>query len=87
MIKQRIVFEFARGVSVSQTKLPVRGGMTVRAYPVLWRAVEEGVQYGWRRAHKHTNTPDENYIEQQIVDAVLHEICEYFYFSDSEVEK
>jgi len=38
--------------------------MTVRAYPVLWRAVEEGVQYGWRRARKHTNTPDEKYIEQ-----------------------
>ena len=74
-------------MGVSQPKLPVRGGMTVRAYPVLWRAVEEGVQYGWRRAHKHTNTPDENYIEQQIVDAVLQEICEYFHFSDSEVEQ
>jgi hypothetical protein len=50
--------EFARGVGVSQTKRPVQGGMNVRAYPVLCRAVEEGVRYGWRRAHKHTNTPD-----------------------------
>ena len=72
---------------MSQTKPAVQGGMTVRAYSVLWRAVEEGVQYGWRRAHKHTNTPDENYIEQQIVDAVLQEICEYFYFSDNGVEQ
>ena len=37
-----------------------------------------------------TNIPTrltKSYIEQQIVDAVLQEICEYFYFSDNGVEQ
>ena len=54
-----------------RAKRPVRGGMKVRAYPVLRRAVEEGVAYGWRRAHKHIDAPDAETIEEQIVCAVL----------------
>jgi hypothetical protein len=71
---------------VSKTKCPVRGGMTVRAYPVLHRAVEEGVAYGYRCAHKHTDAPDVRAIEEQIVNAVMNEVCEYFDFSDHGVE-
>jgi len=54
-----------------RAKRPVRGGMKVRAYPVLYRAVEDGVAYGWRRAHKHIDTPDAETIKEQIVRAVL----------------
>jgi hypothetical protein len=49
----------------------------------LCRAVEEGVAYGWRRAHKHIDTPDAATIEGQIVTAVLNEVCEYFNFGDT----
>ena len=69
-----------------RAKRPVICGLKVRAYPVLRRAVEEGVAYGWRRAHKHTDTPDPKAIEEQIVDAVLGEICEYFDFDDMEAQ-
>jgi hypothetical protein len=48
------------------------------APPVLSRSIEEGVAYGWRRAHKHTEAPDEEAIRDHIVTAVLNEICEYF---------
>ena len=72
---------------MSQMKRPVQCGINVRAYPVLCRAVEEGVRYGWRRAHKHTSTPDVNTVEQHIVDGVLGEICEYFDFSGDVVEQ
>lgn len=61
---------------MTRAKRPVRGGMKVRAYPVLYRAVEEGVAYGWRRAHKHTDKPDAAAIEEQIVTAVVNEVCE-----------
>ena len=71
---------------MSQTKCPVRGGMNVRAYPVLCRAVEEGVAYGLRRAHKHTDAPDVKTIEEQIVTGVLNEVCLYFDFSDDAAE-
>lgn len=68
-------------------KRPVRGGLKVRTYPVLCRAVEEGVAYGWQRAHKHVDAPDAQTIEQQIVTAVVNEICEYFDFDDTAVQK
>jgi hypothetical protein len=65
-----------------RAKRPVRGGMKVRAYPVLCRAVEEGVAYGWQRAHKHIDTPDAETLKEQIVTAVLNEVCQYFDFDD-----
>lgn len=63
-------------------KHPVRGGMNVRAYPVFRRAVEEGVAYGWQRAHKYTAAPDRETIEEQITTAVLNEVSLYFSFGD-----
>jgi hypothetical protein len=69
---------------MKRTKRSVRGGMKVRAYDVLRRAVEEGAMYGWRRAHKHTDTPEENAIVDQIIQGVLNEVCEYFDFDDED---
>lgn len=63
----------------------MRGGLKVRAYPVLCRAIEDGVTYGWRRAHKHIDAPDARTIEEPIVTAVINEICQYFDFDDTEV--
>ena len=61
--------------------------MKVRAYFVLRRAVEEGVAYGWRRAHKHSDQPDASTIDDQIVTAVLHQGCEDFDLEDEEVQR
>lgn len=58
----------------------------MRAYPVLCRAVEEGIAYGWNRAHKHTGTPGEELIKGEIEKAVITEICETFDFDDEERE-
>jgi hypothetical protein len=69
---------------MGRAKRPVRGGMTVRAYEVLRRAVEEGAAYGWRRAHKHTDAPGEAAIVDEIVAGVLREVCECFDFDDED---
>ena len=58
------------------------GGMTVKAYVVLERAVEDGFQYGWNRAHKHMDNPDREHIESEVVRAVLNSICDVFDFDD-----
>ena len=56
--------------------------MQVKEYTVLTDCVERGVAYGMARAYKHSDTPLPEYINQQIADAVLLEICEYFNFDD-----
>lgn len=65
-------------------KLPVTGAMKVNAYAVLSRAVEEGVQRGWSRAHKHVEKPGEDALCSAIYDAVMEAICEVFDFDEGE---
>jgi hypothetical protein len=40
-------------------------------YAVLSRAVEEGIEYGWNRAHKHTDHPSVETIKDEMERAVM----------------
>ena len=42
--------------------------------------MELGVPLGYRRAHKHTESPSEEAIFLQIEEAVMAEICQRFFF-------
>ena len=53
-------------------------GIRVRAYPILARAVEEGVAAGYRHAHKHTDTPSEELLREHLERDVLSAISEVF---------
>ncbi len=59
------------------------GNMTPKDYRLLVRCVEEGVQYGYNRAHKHTDSPSEDLLKTNIEDAVLAEIGEWFDFDET----
>jgi len=63
-------------------KRPVSGGMRVRAYEVLHRAIEEGLEYGWRHAHKHTDKPDEASLKEEVLQGIVNEVCEVFDFDE-----
>lgn len=54
----------------------------VRLYELVERAVEEGVAMGWRRAHKHGNSPD-CVLTDDIEREVMLALCEVI---DFEVE-
>lgn len=71
-------------VDMDRMKSAIAGGLHVRAYEVLRRAIEEAVEQGWRRAHKHTDTPDQEAIKDRIVTGIIAEVGEYF---DSDEEK
>ena len=45
-------------------------------------AVSAGVEYGYNRAHKHTDSPSEGQIKEAIIKAVMDEICEWFVFEE-----
>jgi hypothetical protein len=60
------------------------GQMVAKAYPLLCRCVKEGVAYGWNRAYKHSDTPGEHVIQEEIAEAVMQSICEAFSFPELE---
>lgn len=64
-------------------KREVQGSLKVDVYAVLDRAVEEGLAYGWRRAHKHVDNPSEDAIREAMQNAVMDAICGVFKFDDN----
>ena len=58
--------------------------MKAEEYSVLLRAVEEGVQRGWNRAHKHTDKPTEDQMIEAMETNIMSEICEWFDFAEPE---
>lgn len=52
--------------------------LVVKVWPVLHEAVEAGVNYGWHRAYKYTETPEPEHIREQIHQAVMTELAERF---------
>jgi hypothetical protein len=61
-------------------------GETIRAkaYPLKREAVEVGLRLGWHRAHKHTERPTPDAIQEAQEQAVMTEISERFSFSDDD---
>ena len=55
-------------------------GLRPKIYALLDTAVESGIAYGWTRAHKHTDTPTEDQIKDEIHRAVMNDIAEWFEF-------
>lgn len=57
--------------------------LKVDVYKVMQECVERGVSTGWRKAHKHDGKPDEDYLKDNIENAIMLEICEYFKFDNN----
>lgn len=53
-----------------------------KTYQLIERAVEDGLAYGYRKAHKHTDNPDEETLKQLILDAIMQEFSEIINFEE-----
>lgn len=60
--------------------------MKAKMRVILEMAVEEGVRRGYSRAHKHVENPTEGAIIEQIEDAVMSQIYEYFTFDEEDYQ-
>jgi len=49
-------------------------------YNIIREAVENGIRYGIRRAHKHTDDPSEDLLESEIHSAIMNELDDKFEF-------
>lgn len=50
---------------------------------ILEMAIEEGVRRGYSRAYKHVENPSEHSIIENIEEAVMSSMYEYFDFDDT----
>ena len=58
--------------------------LDVDVYRLISRAVENGIEVGLRRAHKHTETPDKETIKWQIENEIMNELSEIFIWPSRE---
>lgn len=49
---------------------------------VLEQCIDTGVNIGWNRSHKHTDTPSEEQIKDSIITAIENELFEWFDFEN-----
>lgn len=54
--------------------------MRAKEYQLIEQCVENGIEYGYNRAFKHTDAPTPDQIKAHIADAVMLEISEWFEF-------
>lgn len=60
--------------------------MKLNAYRVIDRAVEEGIEHGYRKAHKHTDTPSEWSLFEELHRAIMLELSEIVEWDDDVIE-
>ena len=63
-------------------KIKVDGKVCINAYAVISRAVEEGVELGYNRAHKHTDKPSKDGMIAAIEDAVMLSLDEILIYNE-----
>jgi len=56
--------------------------MKPKFHKILEMAIEQGVSYGYRRAHKHIENPTESAIIDNVVEGVMNSLYEWFDFED-----
>lgn len=54
----------------------------LNTYKIISDAIENGIKYGYRRAHKHIENPSEDTIIEQIHLAVMNDLCDIINFDD-----
>ena len=60
------------------------GTLKVRMWPFVTSLIENGLELGWNRAHKHTDTPDKHLLLEKQYDAVTEMFSDAFDFGDYE---
>ena len=71
-------------MKAAKPKIKIDCTIRLRTGAIILRAIDDGVCYGWHRAHKHTDTPDDEMIKSAIDLGVGNEISEWINFDPPE---
>ena len=66
------------------SKIVIGSTIEINSYEVISRAIEEGVRYGVMRAHKHTDNPSKESIEDAVEHAVMNSLSEVLIYNGKE---
>jgi len=58
------------------TKAVKRAALRLRGYGVVVAAVESGAMLGWRRAHKHSDVPTDDFAAETVARSVMEALDE-----------
>ena len=56
--------------------MKIKNTIQLNSYVIISESVERGINFGYKHAHKHTNTPDEDSLKEHIYNDVMHELTE-----------
>ena len=59
---------------------PTDNNMKPKFNMVLDMCLENGIERGWNRAHKHHDNPTEDVIKNQIYESIMEDLHEWFDF-------
>lgn len=65
-----------------RTRMKPTCNLQVDVYRLVAEAVEVGIEAGLRRAHKHTDSPTQEGIKQEIDKEIMNRLCEIFIFPE-----
>lgn len=60
----------------------MKNEVKVRLYAIIERAVEEGSEFGYNRAFKHTDQPSKEHILESIRNEIMNALCEVISFDE-----
>lgn len=63
-------------------RVKVNSSIKLKAYNIIEQAIETGVNWGWSRAHKYVDNPDEHLIKEQMLREVMLALSEVVDFED-----
>ena len=46
--------------------MKIKNTIQLNSYVIISESVERGINFGYKHAHKHTNTPDEDSLKEHI---------------------
>ena len=58
--------------------------MKPKIQTILAKAIEDGIDYGWHRGHKYSDTPDPACLKGEIENAIWLAIYEVFEFGEGD---
>lgn len=57
--------------------------MKWKSYVLMETAIEDGLAGGWRRAHKHTDTPTPEAVQHEQLQYIMNALCEILDFDEN----